>query len=219
MVLGVDMDSFLLAKTCRWGICCGGQPMPAARLEGLFCWWFSIIFQPIFIQFTIINQAFSDISHPIFHPMFSSPTNHFPHFPSNLPSNGHHQPTMSPYFPSTSHPVYHHQPTIFHIFHLSLATLPLPTNHLWLRNVLRATAACTFLMASLPRVLRTWSGFNILTSECALRHSRMQFLNFPTSKSAPGVGCFYLSLFSIQSSIQCSSPTSNLSYIFHLIFI
>jgi hypothetical protein len=37
---------------------------------------------------------------------------------------------MSPYFPSTSHPVYHHQPTIFHIFHLSLATLPPPTNHL-----------------------------------------------------------------------------------------
>lgn len=77
----------------------------------------------------------SSIKHfPIFPTRFSiqcsSPTNHFPHFPSNLPSNGHHQPTMSPYFPSTSHPVYHHQPTIFHIFHLSLATLPPPTNHL-----------------------------------------------------------------------------------------
>ena len=49
----------------------------------------------------------------------------------------------------------------------------------WLRNVLRATAACSST-AQLPKVLRTWGVFNILTSTCALRHSRALFkqLNF-----------------------------------------
>ena len=38
---------------------------------------------------------------------------------------------------------------------------------LWLRNVLRATTACTFSASQRPKVVRTWCAFNILTSKCA----------------------------------------------------
>ena len=57
----------------------------------------------------------------------------------------------------------------------------------WLRNVLRATAACSST-AQLPKVLRTWGVFNILTSTCALRHSRALFkqLNF---RKCSGLQC------------------------------
>ena len=37
----------------------------------------------------------------------------------------------------------------------------------WLGNVLRATAACTFSTFQLPKVLRRWSVFSILTWKCA----------------------------------------------------
>ena len=37
----------------------------------------------------------------------------------------------------------------------------------WLRNVLRATTACTFSTSQLPKVVWTPSVFNILTSKCA----------------------------------------------------
>ena len=68
----------------------------------------------------------------------------------------------------------------------------------WLRNVLRATTACTFSTSQLRKVLRTWGGFSfstacifstsqlpkvvrtwcvlcILTSTCVSRHNGMQF--------------------------------------------
>ena len=45
----------------------------------------------------------------------------------------------------------------------------------WLRNVLRATTACTFLTSQLPKVVREWCALYILTSKCALRHSGVQF--------------------------------------------
>ena len=45
----------------------------------------------------------------------------------------------------------------------------------WLRNVLRATTACTFSTSQLPKVLRDPGVFNILTSKCALRHNGVQF--------------------------------------------
>ena len=45
----------------------------------------------------------------------------------------------------------------------------------WLRNVLRATMACTFLTSQLPKVVRTPSVFNILTWKCASRHNGVQF--------------------------------------------
>ena len=45
----------------------------------------------------------------------------------------------------------------------------------WLRNVLRATTACTFSTSEPPKVVRTCGLFNILTSKCASRHSGVQF--------------------------------------------
>ena len=45
----------------------------------------------------------------------------------------------------------------------------------WLRNVLRARAACTFSTSQLPKVVRTWCALHILTSKCASRHNGVQF--------------------------------------------
>ena len=45
----------------------------------------------------------------------------------------------------------------------------------WLRNVLRATTACTFSTSQLPKVVRTWCVLYILTSKCASRHNGVQF--------------------------------------------
>ena len=45
----------------------------------------------------------------------------------------------------------------------------------WLRNVLRATTACTFSTSQLPKVVRSWCVLYILTWKCASRHNGMQF--------------------------------------------
>ena len=45
----------------------------------------------------------------------------------------------------------------------------------WLRNVLRATMACTFSTAQLPKVLRTCGALYILTCKCSSRHNGVQF--------------------------------------------
>ena len=45
----------------------------------------------------------------------------------------------------------------------------------WLRNVLRATTACTFWTSQLPKVVRTWCVLYILTRKCASRHNGVQF--------------------------------------------
>ena len=37
----------------------------------------------------------------------------------------------------------------------------------WLRNVLRATTACTFSTSQLPKVVRSWCALYIFTSKCA----------------------------------------------------
>ena len=49
----------------------------------------------------------------------------------------------------------------------------------WLRNVLRATTACTFSTSQLPRVVRQWCVLYILTSKCASRHNGVQFFISP----------------------------------------
>ena len=59
-----------------------------------------------------------------------------------------------------------------------------------LRNVLRATTACTFSRSELPKVVRTPSVFNILTSKCASRHNGVHFFDIATSKSRPTLRCF-----------------------------
>ena len=45
----------------------------------------------------------------------------------------------------------------------------------WLRNVLRATTACTFSISQLPKVLRDPGVLYILTCKCASRHNGVQF--------------------------------------------
>ena len=60
----------------------------------------------------------------------------------------------------------------------------------WLRNVLRATTACTFLTSQLPKVVRQWCALYILTSKCASRHNGVHFFDISTSKSGPRMVCF-----------------------------
>ena len=60
----------------------------------------------------------------------------------------------------------------------------------WLRNVLRATTACTFSTSQLPKVLRPWCALYILTSKCASRHNGVHFFDIATSKSGPTLVCF-----------------------------
>ena len=59
-----------------------------------------------------------------------------------------------------------------------------------LPNVLFTTAACNFSTAERQKVLRRLQFFNILTSKCAFRHSRMHFFNISTYKSGPNTSCF-----------------------------
>ena len=56
--------------------------------------------------------------------------------------------------------------------------------------MLRATTACTFSTSELPKVVRTPSVFNILTSKCASRHNGVHFFDIATSKSRPALRCF-----------------------------
>ena len=60
----------------------------------------------------------------------------------------------------------------------------------WLRNVLRATTACTFSTSQLPKVVREWCVLYIFTSKCASRHNGVHFFDISTSKSGPIVRCF-----------------------------
>ena len=60
----------------------------------------------------------------------------------------------------------------------------------WLRNVLRATTACTFSTSQLPKVVRQWCVLYILTSKCASRHNGVHFFEIWTSKSGANMWCF-----------------------------
>ena len=60
----------------------------------------------------------------------------------------------------------------------------------WLRNVLRATTACTFSTSQLPKVVRTWCVLYILTWKCASRHNGVHFFDISTAKSGLNVVCF-----------------------------
>ena len=59
-----------------------------------------------------------------------------------------------------------------------------------LRNVLRATTACTFWTSQLPKVLRDRQFLTLFTSKCASRHNGVHFLDISTSKSGPRMVCF-----------------------------
>ena len=49
----------------------------------------------------------------------------------------------------------------------------------WLGNVLRATTACTFSTAQLPKVVRTWCVLYLLSWKCASRHNGVHFFISP----------------------------------------
>ena len=59
-----------------------------------------------------------------------------------------------------------------------------------LRNVLRATTACTFSTSQLPKVVRACCVLYILTSKCASRHNGVHFFDISTSKSGLSMVCF-----------------------------
>ena len=59
-----------------------------------------------------------------------------------------------------------------------------------LRNVLRATTACTFSTSQLPKVFPEWCALYILTSKRASRHNGVHFFDISTSKSGPALRCF-----------------------------
>ena len=59
-----------------------------------------------------------------------------------------------------------------------------------LRNVLRATTACTFSTSQLPKVVRSWCVLYIFTSKCASRHNGVHVFDISTSKSGPRLRCF-----------------------------
>ena len=59
-----------------------------------------------------------------------------------------------------------------------------------LRNVLRATTACTFLTSQLPKVVREWCVLYIFTSKCASCHYGVHFFDIATSKRGPTLRCF-----------------------------
>ena len=60
----------------------------------------------------------------------------------------------------------------------------------WLRNVLRATTACTFSTSQLPKVVRPWCVLYVLTWKCASRHNGVHFFNISNSKTAPNPSVF-----------------------------
>ena len=66
--------------------------------------------------------------------------------------------------------------------------------HFWLRNVLRATTACTFSTLFPHRNLQKWSEtvsfLPLLTWKCASRHNGVHFFDIATSKSRPTLRCF-----------------------------
>ena len=76
--------------------------------------------------------------------------------------------------------------------HLNLQKWPEPLvlRAFSLRNVLRATMACTFSTSQLPTVVRTPSLLCIFTSKRASRHNSVHFFDIATSKSGPTLKCF-----------------------------
>ena len=76
----------------------------------------------------------------------------------------------------------------------------------------RATPACTFSTAQLPKALRHWGASYILTSKSASRHTGVHFFDISSSKSALTLVCvvrFHFEMCNFSSLISCrfSEPT------------
>ena len=81
---------------------------------------------------------------------------------------------------------------LFRHLNLQKWSEPLVFLTFWLPNVLRATTACTFSTSELPKVVRTPSVFNILTSKCASRHNGVHFSTSQLPKVARTWCVFYV---------------------------
>ena len=73
----------------------------------------------------------------------------------------------------------------------------------------------TFSTSQLPKVIRTWCVLYILTWTCALRHTRVHFLDLSTSKSASNMVCFVdfdleMCFVHLRATTVCTSSTSQL---------
>ena len=68
-----------------------------------------------------------------------------------------------------------HRRALFQHLNFQKWSEPLVFLTFWLRNVLRATTACTFSTSQLPKVVRRWGVLYILTWKCASRHNGVQF--------------------------------------------
>ena len=85
--------------------------------------------------------------------------------------------------------------------------------HFWLRNVFRATTACTFSTSQLPKVVRSWGVLYILTWKCASRHNGVHFFDIATSKSRPNPWCFFCTFWLgnvLRATTACTFSTSQL---------
>ena len=82
----------------------------------------------------------------------------------------------------------------------------------WLRNVLRATTACTFSTSELPKVVRDRQFLTLLTSKCASRHNGVHFFDIATSKSGPDLVCF------VHFDLEMCFPPQQRALFWHLNF-
>ena len=62
----------------------------------------------------------------------------------------------------------------------------------WLRNVLRATMACTFSTSQLPKVVRDRQFLTLLTWKCASHHNGVHFFDIATSKVVRTPGALHI---------------------------
>ena len=67
-----------------------------------------------------------------------------------------------------------------YLSYLSIESINLPN-----LNLLRTTTACTFPTSQLPKVLRQWGVFSILTSKSASRHKGVKSFIIAPDGSAP----------------------------------
>ena len=82
------------------------------------------------------------------------------------------------------------QRALFRHLNLQKWSEPLVFLTFWLRNVLRATTACTFSTSQLPKVVWTCCVLYILTWKCASRHNGVHFFDISAAKSGPELVCF-----------------------------
>ena len=79
---------------------------------------------------------------------------------------------------------------LFRHLNLQKWSEPLVFLTFWVRNVLRATTACTFSTSQLPKVVRAWCALHILISKCFSCRNGVHFFDISTSKSSPALVCF-----------------------------